>query len=151
MQLAVFDSLDGAPRPAGGLLGGAHGRPRAAHDHPAGRRASLGVGAGAPPVVTDDGLLLLFHERDGARALQRRKAALLDHDDRPGEVAAGGADHVARSSSGSGSGDVNNVVFVQGAIPRADGTIYMTYGAADRAWAPRPSRPTSCSARCARA
>ena len=30
-------------------------------------------------------------------------------------------------------GDVNNVVFVQGAIPREDGSIYMTYGAADRA------------------
>jgi len=29
-------------------------------------------------------------------------------------------------------GDVNNVVFVQGAVSRADGTIYLTYGAADR-------------------
>ena len=29
-------------------------------------------------------------------------------------------------------GDVNEVVFVQGAIPRPDGSIYMTYGAADR-------------------
>ena len=29
-------------------------------------------------------------------------------------------------------GDVNNVIFVQGAIPRPDGSIYMTYGAADR-------------------
>ena len=28
-------------------------------------------------------------------------------------------------------GDVSNVVFVQGAIPCPDGTIYMTYGAAD--------------------
>jgi predicted GH43/DUF377 family glycosyl hydrolase len=27
---------------------------------------------------------------------------------------------------------VNEVVFVQGAIPRPDGSIYMTYGAADR-------------------
>ena len=31
-------------------------------------------------------------------------------------------------------GDVQNVVFVQGAIPRPDGSIYVTYGAADRAW-----------------
>jgi beta-1,4-mannooligosaccharide phosphorylase len=29
-------------------------------------------------------------------------------------------------------GDVDNVVFVQGAVPRPDGTIYLTYGAADR-------------------
>ena len=29
-------------------------------------------------------------------------------------------------------GDVNEVVFVQGAVPRPDGSIYLTYGAADR-------------------
>ena len=29
-------------------------------------------------------------------------------------------------------GDVDNVVFVQGAIAQPDGTIYLTYGAADR-------------------
>ena len=30
------------------------------------------------------------------------------------------------------SGDVDGVVFVQGAAVQADGTIYLTYGAADR-------------------
>ena len=30
------------------------------------------------------------------------------------------------------SGDVDNVVFIQGAVLQADGTIYTTYGAADR-------------------
>ena len=30
------------------------------------------------------------------------------------------------------TGDVDDVVFVQGAAPRPDGTIYLTYGAADR-------------------
>jgi predicted GH43/DUF377 family glycosyl hydrolase len=29
-------------------------------------------------------------------------------------------------------GDVDEVVFVQGAVARPDGTIYLTYGAADR-------------------
>ena len=29
-------------------------------------------------------------------------------------------------------GDVDNVVFVQGAVAREDGTIYLTYGAGDR-------------------
>ena len=29
-------------------------------------------------------------------------------------------------------GDVDNVVFVQGAIQQPDGSIYLTYGAADR-------------------
>ena len=36
---------------------------------------ALGVGAGAPPVVTDDGLLLLFHERDGHEQLQHEGGA----------------------------------------------------------------------------
>ena len=36
---------------------------------------SLGVGAGAPPVETDDGLLLLFHERGGTRALHDQGGA----------------------------------------------------------------------------
>ena len=30
------------------------------------------------------------------------------------------------------AGDADNVIFVQGAVPRPDGTIYLTYGAADR-------------------
>ena len=29
-------------------------------------------------------------------------------------------------------GDVNDVVFVQGAVARPDGTIYLAYGAGDR-------------------
>jgi beta-1,4-mannooligosaccharide phosphorylase len=29
-------------------------------------------------------------------------------------------------------GYIDNIVFVQGAVPRPDGTIYLTYGAADR-------------------
>jgi predicted GH43/DUF377 family glycosyl hydrolase len=32
----------------------------------------------------------------------------------------------------SSSDDVDNIIFVQGAVPRPDGTIYLTYGAADR-------------------
>ena len=47
-------------------------------------------------------------------------------------------------------GDVNNVVFVQGAIPRPDGSIYMTYGAADRnVGAATGLGAPSCSARSA--
>jgi predicted GH43/DUF377 family glycosyl hydrolase len=29
-------------------------------------------------------------------------------------------------------GDVDDIIFVQGAVPRPDGRIYLTYGAADR-------------------
>jgi predicted GH43/DUF377 family glycosyl hydrolase len=30
------------------------------------------------------------------------------------------------------AGDIDNIIFVQGAVPRPDDTIYLTYGAADR-------------------
>jgi predicted GH43/DUF377 family glycosyl hydrolase len=29
-------------------------------------------------------------------------------------------------------GDIDSIIFVQGAVPRANGRIYLTYGAADR-------------------
>jgi predicted GH43/DUF377 family glycosyl hydrolase len=29
-------------------------------------------------------------------------------------------------------GDIDNIIFVQGAVTLPDGTIYLTYGAADR-------------------
>jgi predicted GH43/DUF377 family glycosyl hydrolase len=91
---------------------------------------SLGVGAGAPPVVTDDGLLLLFHERDGHERYTT-KAALLDHDS--GEVVSLLREPIMSPElDWERRGDVNGVIFVQGAVPRPDGSIYMTYGAADR-------------------
>jgi predicted GH43/DUF377 family glycosyl hydrolase len=30
------------------------------------------------------------------------------------------------------TGDIDNIIFVQGAVSRPNGTIYLTYGAADR-------------------
>ena len=57
-------------------------------------------------------------------------AALLDRD--TGRVRRGSAIRSCAPASVGARGDVANVVFVQGAVPQPDGTIYVTYGAADR-------------------
>jgi len=130
MQLAVFDSLAELLDPPEGYWE----RHMAELDRHTIIRPGdkvLGVGGGAPPVVTGDGLLLLFHERN-AHEVYSTRAALLDHE--TGQVTAIlGPPVMSPELEWERRGDVNNVVFVQGAIPREDGSIYMTYGAADRA------------------
>lgn len=91
---------------------------------------ALGIGAGAPPIRLGPGLVLFFHERrgDGSYAA---KAALLDPS--TGRVMAQMDQPVLEPDlAWEREGDVDNVIFVQGAHRRADGTIYLTYGAADR-------------------
>jgi predicted GH43/DUF377 family glycosyl hydrolase len=91
---------------------------------------ALGVGAGAPPVKTDDGLLLFYHERDSAGQYTTRVALL---DDVTGLVKSILPEPIMRPEvEWERFGDVDNVVFVQGAVPQDDGKIYLTYGAADR-------------------
>jgi predicted GH43/DUF377 family glycosyl hydrolase len=129
MQLAIFDTLEDLWNPPPGYW----------DDHVADLHRhviiepdpdSFGVGAGAPPVVTPDGLLLLYHER-GWDKHYVTKAALLDSD--TGRVKARLHEPIMRPSlRWDREGDVDNVVFVQGAIPQPDGQIYLTYGAADR-------------------
>jgi beta-1,2-mannobiose phosphorylase / 1,2-beta-oligomannan phosphorylase len=130
MQLAIFDSLAELFDPPAGYWE-AHMAELERHILIRPLPTALGVGAGAPPVVTPDGLLLLFHERDGNERYST-KAALLDHE--TGRVKSVLAKPIMSPElDWERVGDVNNVVFVQGAIPRPDGSIYMTYGAADRA------------------
>ena len=76
-------------------------------------------------------MLLFYHERTSVPEYTLRVALL---DDETGRVARGSCRSRScdRSSRGSARGDVNDVVFVQGAVPLADGTIYLTYGAGDR-------------------
>ena len=129
MQVAVFDSLD-AMWHADTIYWDDHLANLETHTILAPSPGAFSVGAGAPPVPTRDGLLLFFHERRGdgsytvnvalldaatARVLARLPEPLLEAE-LPWERA----------------GDVENVVFVQGAHRREDGTIYLTYGAADR-------------------
>jgi beta-1,2-mannobiose phosphorylase / 1,2-beta-oligomannan phosphorylase len=90
----------------------------------------LGVGAGAPPVDVDGALLLFYHERD-ADSRYTINVALLD-DETGGLVSVLEQPILQPELSWERNGDVDDVVFVQGAIERPDGTVYLTYGAADR-------------------
>lgn len=129
IQVASFDSLEElwepAPETWERYLEGLR-----EHVILAPRAGAAGVGAGAPPVLVDGELVFFYHSRDRANRYTTR-VALLDGDTArvrallprpvlspllPWEVA----------------GDVADVVFVEGAQLRADGTIYLTYGAADR-------------------
>ena len=89
-----------------------------------------GVGAGAPPLATERGLLLFFHERS-KRGVYTINVALLDP--YTAQVIAILPDALMEPElPWERVGDVDEVVFVQGVHRRADGTIYLTYGAADR-------------------
>jgi predicted GH43/DUF377 family glycosyl hydrolase len=129
MQLAVFDSLEHLYAPAGEYWD-AHVNELERHTLIRPTNGGLGVGAGAPPVAVDGGLLFFFHERD-ADSRYTLKVALLD--DESGAVVSALAQPILWPElPWERVGDVDEVVFVQGAILRDDGTIYLTYGAADR-------------------
>jgi predicted GH43/DUF377 family glycosyl hydrolase len=129
MQVAVFDTLDHLWRP-GEEYWSDHLASLDDHVIIRPTPGALGVGAGAPPVVTDAGLLLFFHERR-ADGVYTMKVALLD--DRSGHVLAMLPEEIMQPElNWERTGDVDEVVFVQGAHRRSDGTIYLTYGAADR-------------------
>ena len=129
MQLAVFDTVDDLMDPPPGYWD--------EHLHELDRHTiimpsdgSLGVGAGAPPVLVGDALLLFYHEREAGGEYTTR-VALLDHE--TGYVRSILPEAIMRPElPWERCGDVDNVVFVQGAAAQADGTIYLTYGAADR-------------------
>lgn len=128
MQLAVFQDLEHLWEPGEGYWE-KYMAELSSHTLIAPSEGALGVGAGAPPVETEAGLLLFFHERraDGSytmnlalldpltgQLLVRLPAAVLEPE-LPWEK----------------HGDVDEVVFVQGAH-RAGDSVYLTYGAADR-------------------
>jgi predicted GH43/DUF377 family glycosyl hydrolase len=129
MQLAVFDSLKHLYE-ADGVYWDGHLRELDRHTLIRPLPGSLGVGAGAPPVAVEDGLVLFYHERDGD-SRYTIKVALLD-------AASGRVVSLLEQPilvpelDWERNGDVDEVVFVQGAVARADGTVYLTYGAADR-------------------
>jgi beta-1,2-mannobiose phosphorylase / 1,2-beta-oligomannan phosphorylase len=129
IQVAVFDDLDHLWS-ADETYWDAHMRDLDQHTIIASSVRVSGVGAGAPPVATDDGLLLFYHERltSGTYTMN---VALLDHD--TGRVLAVLPEPVlVPELPWELLGDVDDVVFVGGAVARPDGTIYLTYGAADR-------------------
>jgi predicted GH43/DUF377 family glycosyl hydrolase len=129
VQLAVFDDLDHLWN-ADHAYWEAHLADLEAHTILRPGPDSLGVGAGAPPVPIDEGLLLFFHERRGD-GVYTMNVALLDPT--TGHVLRRLDDAIARPElAWECCGDVDDVVFVQGAHLRDDDTVYLTYGAADR-------------------
>ncbi len=129
MQLALFDSLDQLWE-AGPAYWDEHLRELDRHTILRPSEGALGIGAGAPPVATPEGLLLFFHERERSGHYTMRVALL---DDATGRVRSMLPEPIMRPVlPWERSGDVDNVVFVQGAVAQPDGTIYLTYGASDR-------------------
>jgi predicted GH43/DUF377 family glycosyl hydrolase len=129
MQVAIFDSLDqlweAGPDYWDGHVDNLH-----EHVIIAPTPGALGVGAGAPPVVTAEGLLLFFHERNSGGTYTMNVALL---NATTGRVRAMLPDAIFRPElDWERVGDVDDVVFVQGAHRHDDGNIYLTYGAADR-------------------
>jgi len=130
MQLAVFDSLDDLLR-GGEDYWRSHLDELDYHTILRPSPGALGIGAGAPPVYTEHGLLLFFHERN-AEGVYTMNLALLDHE--TGRISRKLTDPVLIPElPWERWGDVDDVVFVGGAHRFSDGTIYLTYGAADRA------------------
>jgi predicted GH43/DUF377 family glycosyl hydrolase len=130
IQLAIFDDIEELLQPPPGYW-----EHHLAHleEHVIIRPGpgSLAVGAGAPPLRTVAGLLLFFHERTAAGTYTAR-AALLDP--ARGRLLAQLPDPVlVPELAWEKEGDVDDVVFIQGAERLEDGRIYLSYGAADHA------------------
>lgn len=130
MQLAIFDDLEHLWA-AGTEYWDAHLADLDGHTVIRPSTGALGIGAGAPPVATEGGLLLFFHERRADGVYTMNLALLDDRTGRPISVLPEAL--LVPELEWEVSGDVDNVVFVQGAHLLADGdTIYLVYGAADR-------------------
>ena len=90
------------------------------------------VGVGAPPLLTDEGWLLLFHgvKEMANRPVYRLGVALLDRDN-PRKVLARASEWVfSPEAEYEQRGLVPNVVYTCGALLRGD-EVWMYYGAAD--------------------
>ncbi len=88
------------------------------------------IGAGPPPVRTKDGWLLIYHGvcRD---SIYRAGIVLLDLEDPSKEICRSPVPILEPETDYEKYGDVNNVVFPEGAIIRGD-ELFVYYGAGDR-------------------
>jgi predicted GH43/DUF377 family glycosyl hydrolase len=140
MQLAIFDDLNHLWN-AGSEYWDPYVMDLESHVLLRPTPGALGIGAGAPPVPSSDGLLLFFHERDG-NGVYNVQLALLDRHT-GGLVARFPQPLLVPELEWELLGDVDNVVFVQG-IHLDDNDIYLTYGAADSCVAAASTTVRSC-------
>ena len=88
------------------------------------------IGAGCPPIKTKEGWLVIYHARDN-QAVYRAGVVLLDLDDPARVIARSPYPILEPEAEYERIGDVNNVVFPQGAVVEDD-RLYVYYGAADK-------------------
>jgi predicted GH43/DUF377 family glycosyl hydrolase len=88
------------------------------------------IGAGPTPIETEEGWLLIYHGVD-EHYVYRVGLALLDLDDPQRVISRTMTPVMEPETDYECVGDVNNVVFPQGAVV-IDGTLHLYYGAADR-------------------
>jgi len=92
------------------------------------------IGAGAPPIKTEQGWLEIYHgvRETASGALYRLGVVLLDLED-PSRVIGRAAEAILSPAAAQDFlGNVMNVVFTCGAILEEDGEIKIYYGAADQ-------------------
>lgn len=92
-------------------------------------QGALGIGAGAPPIDIGGALALFYHERQENGTYTMNICGLDPENGRVKVVVEGPV--LAPETPWEKEGDVNNVVFVQGAARRS-GDVYLVYGAADK-------------------
>jgi len=99
-----------------------------------GRWDSKKIGAGAPPIKTEQGWLEIYHgvRETGSGVLYRLGVALLDLEN-PSQVIGRAAEAILSPAAPEDFlGNVMNVVFTCGAILEDDGEVKIYYGAADQ-------------------
>ncbi len=131
IQIAWFDDLDALHDPSSGLW---HEHLQTLDEHvilrPERTWEAKKIGAGPPPIETDEGWLLVYHGVDHDH-VYRAGLALLDRDD-PSRVLARTPHPVLEPTFDFELvGDVDNVVFPSGAVVLG-GALHLYYGAADR-------------------
>lgn len=87
------------------------------------------IGAGPPPIKTERGWLFIYHAVD-EKSHYRAGAALLDLDNPEKVIARSPYPILEPEEEYEKYGDVNNVVFPEGAVV-LDGKLFLYYGAAD--------------------
>ncbi len=110
------------------------GDPRPVMEPRKGRWDSKKIGAGAPPIKTEQGWLEIYHgvRETASGALYRLGVVLLDLED-PSQVIGRAAEAILSPiATEDFLGNVMNVVFTCGAILEDDGEVKIYYGAADQ-------------------
>jgi predicted GH43/DUF377 family glycosyl hydrolase len=127
MQIAVFDNLDDLWS-ADDAYWGPYLQELDEHVILRCPEGSRGIGAGAPMVETDRGLVMFFHETLGDGTYVARAALLDPSTGRPRSCP--GVTILSPETPWELNGDVDRVVFVQGACVVSE-QVYLLYGAAD--------------------